>query len=235
MNKTKSLFLPIVLTAFLLAGCKGAVITREEAVSRAAEIEEHYESADFEAPTKFTATQHIKSAFFDVQADITMVETLDLEGKYYYMSGEGTAGEESESSKMWIYYQASENKTYMVIDENGTKGHQYVEGDLFLDSIDLDGTAIANLYSDIGLSDLLSSLVEEDKRNVYRSSGEGSIYLKVFMGETDANAFSEIEIANYLIVRVYAYVDDSTEMEMNIKYSGISTSKPNLANYPLVS
>lgn len=55
------------------------------------------------------------------------------------------------------------------------------------------------------------------------------------MGETDANAFSEIEIANYLIVRVYAYVDDSTEMEMNIKYSGISTSKPNLANYPLVS
>lgn len=82
---------------------------------------------------------------------------------------------------------------------------------------------------------MLSSLVEEDERNVYRSSGEGSIYLKVFMGETDANAFSEIEIANYLIVRVYAYVDDSTEMEMNIKYSGISTSKPNLANYPLVS
>lgn len=235
MKNKKSLFFSIVLTTLLLVSCKGAVITREEAAARAANIEEHCSSDDFEFPTKFSMTQDVKMVLFETQVDVNMVETLDLGAKYYYVSVDGTAGEESEHTKTWVYYQAKDNKSYMVSDDNGTKSHTYMEGDIFADFDVTVATELGDLYSDIGISDLLLPVEEDDARNVYRSSGEGSIYLKIYLVEENENAYTEIEISKYLISRIYTFIDETTEIEMKIKYSGISTSKPNLADYPLAA
>ena len=161
MKNKKSLFFSIVLTTLLLVSCKGAVITREEAAARAANIEEHCSSDDFEFPTKFSMTQDVKMVLFETQVDMNMVETLDLGAKYYYVSVDGTAGEESEHTKTWVYYQAKDNKSYMVSDDNGTKSHTYMEGDIFADFDVTVVTELGDLYSDIGISDLLLP-VEED-------------------------------------------------------------------------
>ena len=61
MKKSISRFLPLMFTVLLLVGCKGSPITKEEATSRAQDIEEHYSSQDFVSPTKFSVTQDIKN------------------------------------------------------------------------------------------------------------------------------------------------------------------------------
>lgn len=232
----RTTFLPLALTVLLLAGCTGAPITREEAVARAEAIEEHYDSDDFSFPTKFSITQEtrINSASSQTEISIDMLITLDLEGKYCYQSADASSNGESEYSKIWIYYQASDDKTYMVIDENGTKGRAEIAGDMFISSLSGAEDALEDIYSSLSISALLNYASDEETRNVYHSSGEGSIYLKIYIDTLGENGYGEINISNYLILMAKTYVDGENYMEYSFKYNGITTSKPNLANYPLV-
>lgn len=233
----KTTILPLAITALLLAGCTGAPISREEAVAKAAAIEEHFDSDEFSLPTKFTITQktRINNTSSQTEASIDMIVTLDLEGKYCYQSADVSSNGDSEYSKIWIYYQASDNKTYMVVDENGTKGRAEASGDLFLSSLSGAEDALEDIYDTLSISSLLNYASDEETRNIYHSSGEGSIYLKIYIDTLGENGYGEINISNYLILMAKTYVDDENYMEYSFKYSGIATSKPNLADYPLVA
>ena len=232
MKKSISRFLPLMFTVLLLVGCKGSPITKEEATSRAQDIEEHYSSQDFASPTKFSVTQDIKMEVESSIIEMNAIETLDLSAKYYYSEAKATIGEVSQLVKSWVYYQANENKTYYVIETNTTKGHAYFEGDLFSDNVDLEETLIADIYGSVAISGLLLTVNDEDSRNVYRSSGEGSLYLKVYVDSENENAYAEMEIDKYMVILVKSFMDDNNHMTMKFKYSGISTSKPNLSDYP---
>ena len=222
----------ISLTFLFLVGCKGSPITKEEATSRAQTIEEYYSSDEFEVPTKFSVTQDTKIEVSSIKIETKIVQTLDLSAKYYYSEVSASAGEESEFLKSWIYYQTSDNKTYFVVEDNTTKFHTYFEGDVFVENANLDETIVADVYGDFAASNLFLQVNDEDSRNVYRSSGEGSLYLKVFIELQGENAYSELQIDNYMVILAKNYIDDNNHLTMKFKYSGISTSKPNLRNYP---
>jgi hypothetical protein len=98
MNKSKSFFFPLLLTAFLLVGCKGATITPEEAADRAQAIETEVASEDYEAPTKFAIKQELRTnAFTDdtvtIKVLLTLINAKSISGKH------GRNGEESEYDK----------------------------------------------------------------------------------------------------------------------------------------
>lgn len=233
MNKTKSLFFPALLTAFLLVGCKGANITPEKAAERAQEIETKVASDDYESPTKFSLKQELRTNALTEDTMIAKgVANFDLDAKYFYVETSIESGEESEYEKAWVYYDVKKDTTYAVFDENGEKSHVTFEGNTFSDL-----TEFASIHEAIGslnLAALLALADEDDNRNVYRSAGEGSIYLKIYTGGTDSDAYGEVEISNYRPVLIKQYNDADNFIDMSVKYSGVSTAKPNLNDYPSV-
>lgn len=233
MNKTKSLFFPALLTAFLLVGCKGANITPEKAAERAQEIETKVASDDYESPTKFSLKREMRTNAFTEDTMIAKgLANFDLDAKYFYVETSTETGDESEYRKAWIYYDTKKDITYYVLDENGEKNHFTSEGDDFLDATGF--TSIYDAIGSINLSGLLGVADEEDGRNVYRSAGEGSIYLKIYTGGTDSDAYGEVEISNYRPVLIKQYNDADNFIDMSVKYSGVSTAKPKLNDYPSV-
>ena len=230
MNKTKSLIFPLLLTAFLLVGCKGATITPEEAADRVQEIETQVASDDYESPTEFSLKQEMRT---DELTDGTVIMksliNYDLVAKYMYVETSVEYGDESEYAKTWIYYDAKTDLTYGVFDENGEKYHVSLEGDYFADAS--EGNPLDSIGS-LNISMLLDLADEDDSRNVYRSSGEGSIYLKIYTNGQDSDAYGEVEISKYQLVYLKQYYDSNNFIEMSVKYGGVSTSKPNLSNYP---
>lgn len=100
MNKTKSLIFPLLLTAFLLVGCKGATITPEEAADRVQEIETQVASDDYESPTEFSLKQEMRT---DELTDGTVIMksliNYDLVAKYMYVETSVEYGDESEYAK----------------------------------------------------------------------------------------------------------------------------------------
>ena len=231
MNKSKSFFFPLLLTAFLLVGCKGATITPEEAADRVEAIETEVASEDYEAPTKFAVKQELRTnAFTDDTVTIKSVINFDLDAKYMYVENTAEMGEESEYDKTWIYYDAKNDRTYGVFDENGDKSHVSLEGDLFVDVS--EGNPIEDAIETANVGALLVLADEDDNRNVYRSSGEGSLYVKIYFDGSESDAYGEVEISDYRLVLLKQYADDDNFIETNVSYGRVSTSKPNLNDYP---
>jgi len=230
MNKSKSFFFPLLLTAFLLVGCKGATITPEEAADRAQAIETEVASEDYEAPTKFAIKQELRTnAFTDDTVTMKSVINFDLDAKYMYLENTAEMGEESEYEKTWIYYDAKTDRTYFVFDENGDKSHIYLEGELFVDAAEVYPVEEAIAPN---VSGLLALADEDDDRNIYRSSGEGSLYVKIYFNGSESDAYREVQISDYRLVSLKEYVDDDNLVEANVSYGRVSTSKPNLKDYP---
>lgn len=231
MNKSKSFFFPLLLTAFLLVGCKGATITPEEAANRVEAIETEVASEDYEAPTKFAIKQEWRTnALTEETIIIKNVINFDLDAKYMYVENTVEAGDESEYDKTWIYYDAKNDKTYGVFDENGDKSHVSLEGDLFVDVS--EGNPIEDAIETANVGALLVLADEDDNRNVYRSSGEGSLYVKIYFDGSESDAYGEVEISDYRLVLLKQYADDDNFIETNVSYGRVSTSKPNLNDYP---
>ncbi|NCA97491.1 MAG: hypothetical protein EOM77_04910 [Bacteroidia bacterium] len=232
----KTTILPLALTALLLAGCTGVPITREEAITNVTDIEEKHVSNDFSFPTKFTMTQKVKNdTLLSSLLEIEAIVTIDYEGKYYYAAAKASLEEENQDTKMWIYYQANDNTTYLVTDDGEVKQHYEFVGDLFSGGIAEYGApeSVQELYGAYDISAMLDYGATGDERNEYRSNGQGSLYFKVFVTAEGENSYAEVNISSYLILLVKRYIDDNNYSELSFKYSGISTAKPNLSNYPL--
>lgn len=233
MKKTNTIFLPLILTAFLLVGCKGAKITYDEAVLKMTAIQEHYDDEDVKVPSKMEVVSEFKG-------DISSTETgtskqavrYDGDAKYYFMGSESTTSEETEYTKIWIYYDVKANKTYVVSEDNDAKEYSVLDGDQFADATSVISPVLVIQSAMVYMLTMYLEITEGDERNIYRSSGEGSIYFKVF--EEDSDAFLEVEVANYLIASAYLFEDENNYSRLKAKYTSVSTAKPNLNNYELV-
>ncbi|MFA5480924.1 MAG: hypothetical protein WC282_00870 [Bacilli bacterium] len=83
------------------------------------------------------------------------------------------------------------------------------------------------------LQSIVDGLYEEDSCNKYRSSGEGSIYLKLYVAMQSGEVNTELKIDNYQLVLISAFMDDDNYSRLEVKFGNVSTLKPNLNDYPL--
>lgn len=230
----KVIILPLALTALLLTGCNGTPITREEAIALAETIDSYYASDDFVFPQKYSIkskSRMLVSASIVAEQEVT--EIVDLQRAYYYVNSKITMDDESEYSKTWIYYQVSNNKTYLISDYDNTRYRFEEDGNSFLNFFDYEDTLVFNIYSYLHITSLISLIGNDDERNVYRSSGEGSLYFLFYMDEDSDDVFYEVSISNYLITLINYQADENSAGYFEAKYSGFGINKPNPADYPL--
>lgn len=218
----------------MLVGCQGPKITLEEARERAAEILEHWENNPF--PTKFSYTLEEKYQLSDSTYQYTESITLDVAGKYLYIEISESDGQETTGFKEWLYYDSGANKTYLVAEDDDTKGHGFYDGDAFESSNPVDDfDELPIFYFFEHLSELMSSPEHEDDRTEfeYRSRGFGDLYMKgqVVTGEFEG-ATRVVEIADYLLTQDSTKFDENNYSYLNAKYKGFPTPKPNLSEYP---
>ncbi|NCA97490.1 MAG: hypothetical protein EOM77_04905 [Bacteroidia bacterium] len=236
MRKIQVFSLPIALVALLLVGCNGPKISREEAVAMATQIDEYYTSEAFVVPTKYSVTRTTRETTSTSHTESTMNVDVDFELKYQHINYEINNDGEINKSERWFYYEPSDNKTYMVEEENGAKYRMEAEGNLFDDEMSRSGDyfLLKDTYENIDLGSIAEYLASEDSLNVYRSKGEGYLYMKIYVSSVGPNAYEEIEIADFLIAKLLFSSDEKFFNEFVANYDKVTIEKPNLADYPRV-
>jgi len=85
------------------------------------------------------------------------------------------------------------------------------------------------------LAEIRDGTYDNDRRNVYRSSGEGGLYCKLYVTIDGVANITEIRISDYQLVKVSVVDGDGNALVVDVRYRDVSTAKPNLSDYPPVS
>jgi len=119
MKFAKSLLFPIAVIAVLLPGCDGLAITLDEAITAASLIEEHFDAEDYQLPGRYEMTFRLDSTSQSQVASQIIGETYDREEKYFHLSLNYSSDGDGMFAESWLYYEASEDVTYMVVEQEG--------------------------------------------------------------------------------------------------------------------
>jgi len=239
MKHIKSLLFPIAIIAVLLPGCDGLAITLDEAITAASLIEEHFDAEDYQLPSKYEMTLRMDTTSQSHVASQIIGETYDREEKYLYWSLSYSTDDIAMFSESWMYYEASEGITYLVMEQEGEKYHDTVSGDYFTSTIENTNLHLHSFCTSLSLSQALAEIrdgtYDNDSRNVYRSSGEGSLYCKLYVTIDGAANTTEIRISDYQLVEMSIHDGEGRTLVIAVEYLDVSTDKPNLSDYPPAS
>jgi hypothetical protein len=238
VKKRSWLFSIAIAGVFLLtscfAGASSTPITFLEAKERAQEIDEYWDRSDSETPNR-SVFNYTTSGLTgpDDERVVEKIEKYDSSAKYYYAEATTTSSNKTEVQEYWVYYEASDNKTYLAFNDGEDKSYTIKDGDLFNEEIKKNRLIVYISHKNLYLG---GSFKEEDAEGVYKSKGEGSLYAKFKTTMYDSTTHYEIDVDNYLIHKAI-FVDEGSDYESSIigSYKSFALTKPNLSGYRLES
>lgn len=236
MREKRVLSSIIISLSLLLVSCDKTRITREEAIAIIADIAEYHESDDFVLPTKYTTVCTIRNTTPSSESETIVSINYDYEAKYLHVNLTATYEGGSETiSEQWFYYETNEDKTYTVADSGYDKFRIETDGDAFADIMSEISSIylLEDMYGRLDFSSLADYLASDDSRNIYRSEGEGNLYLKYYFESNGLDTWEEIVISNYLIMKMEVTSEQDYLFGFVVNYGVVTIEKPNLDEFPL--